>query len=213
MKQLVVLRRQPWRENDWLLDVFCATAGRQTLVCSARLMPDYYCVYEADRSSAHDWPRLTVLRPIEHWPLCHEYWICAAYVNELLLRFLPEREPLPVLWQQYQHTLQAFAAQQYPAPWLRLFETCLLQQMGYGVAWQQDAFGQPIDASAYYVMDVQQGWRLAQEQESGYLGQWLLEWASGDSRSPHIWRMARDVLRTIIDARLDRPLVSRDFFV
>lgn len=211
MKQLVVLRRQPWRENDWLLDVFCATVGRQTLVCSSRLLPEYYRLYEADWRVASDWSSLTVLQPKTQWRLCDEYWICAAYVNELMLRLVPDREPLPLLWEQYQHTLNAFAEQQHPAPWLRLFETCLLQQTGYGVTWQQDALGQPIAATAYYVMDGQQGWRLARAQESGYLGQWLLEWAGGQSRRPEIWRMARDVLRTVIDARLDRPLVSRDF--
>lgn len=213
MKQLVVLRRQPWRENDWLLDVFSATTGRQSVVCSSRLMPDYYRLYAADWRDEQDWPRLTVLQQTEHWPLLNEHWICAAYVNELLLRFLPDREPLPLLWQQYQHTLHAFAEQHYPAPWLRLFETVLLQQVGYGISWQQDALGLPIVPNARYAMDGLQGWQRVQDQTSGYLGEWILAWAKGNSRRPELWRMARDVLRTVIDARLDRPLVSRDFLI
>lgn len=211
MKQLVVLRRQPWRESDWLLDVFEATSGRQTLVCSSRFIPDYYCLYQADWNHASDWPRLTVMQPKAHWSIGHGYWVCAGYLNELLLRFLPEREPLSLLWQHYQYTLQAFAEQQHPAPWLRLFETMLLQQMGYGFSWQQDAQGQPLQPNAAYVMDALHGWRLAQRTEAGFPGAWILEWAEGHSRRPEVWRMARDVLRTVIDARLDRPLISRDF--
>lgn len=88
------------------------------------------------------------------------------YLNEILVKLLPNEEPLPELWQAYQSTLSNIAQlfrtdssnNLLLLKWhLRRFETLLFEQLGYGLDFTTDALGQLIDLAKSYRYQLQEG--------------------------------------------------------
>ena len=142
MQALIILQRQPLREQDWLLDVFSRQRGRLSLVLNRpRLAPDLFTLYQGDWQPVQDWPALKGWQQQQCWPLQDTALFCGFYLNELLVKLLPRYEALPALFDAYQAALNGLHSSPVADPWLRLFEVQLLAQLGYGFSWQQDALG------------------------------------------------------------------------
>lgn len=210
MQALIVLQRQPLREQDWLLDVFSRQRGRLSLVLNRpQTVPDLFTLYQGDWQPAQDWPALKGWHRQQTWPLQDTALFCGFYLNELLVKLLPRHEPQPALFATYQATLNGLHNSPVADPWLRLFEVQLLTQLGYGFSWQQDSSGQPLQAGQYYRFVPGQGFSPA---ASGLAGADLLAFASGANALP-LWRLARAVLRQALDHVLQQPLLSRELLL
>lgn len=81
----------------------------------------------------------------------HQY--AALYLNEILWRLLPTEDPMPLLWQHYQNSLQQLK-QPLTADELRLclrqFETYLFNELGFALTLKHDSLDQPIESVAIY---------------------------------------------------------------
>ncbi|MGP5211221.1 DNA repair protein RecO [Psychrobacter alimentarius] len=89
--------------------------------------------------------------PYENITGQHQY--SALYLNEILWRLLPTEDPMPVLWQHYQNSLQQLR-QPLSANELRLclrqFEQHLFNELGFTLALTYDSVQNPIDAGSSY---------------------------------------------------------------
>lgn len=208
MKHFVVLQAQPWREQDWLLDVFGQFGRQRLLLNKPSTPPGLFHHYQGD------WPNQTLpairaWQSVKHCALTGTALYCGLYMNELLGLLLPDHEPCMALFNQYQHSLTALAQEQLPDPWLRLFEGQLLHTLGYGVVWHQDSQARPIHPLSYYQFKPRQGFELVGQQAQHFSGADLLAIHQG-SRDPLHWRMIRNIMRAAFDDILPRPLVSRE---
>lgn len=210
MQALIILQRQPLREQDWLLDVFSARRGRLSLVLNRPAqIPDLFTLYEGDWQPAQDWPALKGWSLTQDWPLQDSALFCGLYLNELLVRLLPRHEPHPSLFEHYQATLNGLHDSELADPWLRLFEMQLLQQLGYGFSWRHDHLGLPVQPQQTYTFVAGQGFVPA---AAGIAGTDLLAFAGG-ARTLTLWRMARNILRQALDHALQQPLLSRELWL
>ncbi len=81
----------------------------------------------------------------------HQY--SALYLNEILWRLLPTEDPMPVLWQHYQHSLRQLR-QPLSANELRLclrqFEQHLFDALGFTLTLTDDSVQDTIEADCFY---------------------------------------------------------------
>ena len=206
MKSFWLLQKQPWREQEWLLELFSREQGR--LWVSSRSGADQLILYQGDWSEGRDWPKLPLLQ--SHW--CRDWsdaqLACGCYLTELLAQLLPSGEALPELFDVYSQALTHLADGSHPSPWLRLFEQRLLHVLGYGFSWTEDVHGWPIEADNYYLFAAPDGWQKASIRHTDAIaGSWLIEFASGSHR-PELWQMARKALQAALQHYLQRPLIS-----
>ncbi|WP_430459606.1 DNA repair protein RecO [Thalassolituus sp. LLYu03] len=217
MAALLVLQRQPLREQEWLLDILTDTAGRLSVVASGRIEPQLLHVYSGFWASADDWPRLRALELTGALQPEGQNLYCALYLTELLTRLVPKGEPLPALFAAFCDTLRGLQGAGLPDPWLRLFEMRLLSALGYGFSWQSDCAGQPIDEDVLYLFKAREGFvresgRVSAAGQGRLLrGQDIRRFAQGQADVSG-FACAKRVLRIAIDDLLDKPLVSRELF-
>ena len=81
----------------------------------------------------------------------HQY--AALYLNEILWRLLPTEDPMPILWQHYQNSLDALK-KPLTADELRLclrqFESYLFDELGFSLTLHQDSLENPIEPEQVY---------------------------------------------------------------
>ena len=142
--------------------------------------------------------------------LVGEALICGFYLNELLVRLLPQGEECDLLLDGYGQTLQALLLAEQPAAVvLRPFEALLLAHLGFELDWLQDGHGQSLVADARYHFTASDGWVAGGRPPRQVRGATLLQ-----MNLPHHtdeWlQAARAVLRLMLDELLgDKPLQSR----
>lgn len=224
-----VLHSRPWRESSLLLDVFSAERGR--LRISARgvkgrkrsplaglLQP--FVPLRLQCRTAHDYLHLQQAElsgvPLN---LQDEAGLCGLYVNELLMRLLPEQDAHPELFVAYSRVLHALALAVDETA-LRRFEWALLGALGYAVDLQADADGERFRAGAQYRLDPHAGWvymasgsvaSTGAAASAAASGEALLTLADGDwsQQAPLVKRM----MRRLLDAHLgDKPLATRELW-
>lgn len=208
MAALLILQRQPLREQEWLLDVFSDSHGRLRLSASSRQTPQLLSLYRGHWAAEQDWPRVRALEWQENLAASGSGLYCGLYLTELLYRLLPQAEAAPDLFQALCETLRGIAGGGLPDPWLRLFEIRLLNALGYGVNWHTDNRGQALNPDQSYRFVAREGLVPAAQ---GMTGQDLLNFAAGRADMA-AFAAAKQVLRSAIDNLLDKPLVSRELF-
>ncbi|HEY9035059.1 MAG TPA: DNA repair protein RecO [Pseudomonadales bacterium] len=83
---------------------------------------------------------------------------CLAYVNELMLHFLPAGQPAPALFHDYSYLVQAMAIDRSPERVLRLYEFALLDELGCVPDFSWDSSrNAPLQAGRCYSIDPQRG--------------------------------------------------------
>lgn len=91
--------------------------------------------------------------PLRYQQISGQQQYAALYLNEILWRLLPIEDPMPVLWQHYQDTLQQLK-QPLSADELRLclrqFEQHLFQQLGFAISLAQDSTLVDIEQDSTY---------------------------------------------------------------
>lgn len=159
--------------------------------------------------------------PLAHCRLRGDALFAGFYVNELLMRTLRHEEPVRDLFQHYARTLTELAAAADVQAALRRFERRLLEELGYGLAFDADlASGRPIsDAKTYRLVDGE-GFLQVPDAATGDSARGVLLSGSdinaigaGDYRQAHVLRAAKRVFRRALARRLNgRPLATRQLF-
>ncbi len=227
-----ILHRRPFRETSLLLQVLTADYGRIALVARG---------VRTERSKLR-----AVLQPFSPLVLSFqgrgdlmtlqsaesnglplflqgERLASGFYLNELLVRFLPESDASPTLFAAYSRTLTAIAASSASNSLeltLRLFEKQLLEELGYGLLFIQSIpDAQPFFAERFYRFYPGQGFVLSSADEMArcdtvFSGKSLLALASGALPDENSLRDAKRLLRMALAALPGaRPLQSRRLFV
>ena len=142
--------------------------------------------------------------------------ILAMYTNELLSRLLPEAEKHQKVFDGYWDYLgvinkQSDTKKEYS---LRLFENLLLAELGYGLEFNKDSTGSPIDSKLEYQFQEHNG--FVPRADGNIPGEVLLVVDDGGGNDrlnvdflAILKKLNRKRLRSILG---ERPLKSRELF-
>lgn len=232
-----VLHRRDYRNTSLLVDLYSRDQGRLRLIAkgarrrrgSGPLLQPFSPLL-VSWTGRSDLATLTdVERAVAPPALRGAGLLCGFYLNELLERLLAPGDADAELFMDYARTLDALADLEQDrrsagdgarALLLRRFELRLLAAVGYGLALQHSAAGDPIVADRRYRYRVGQGAPIEDRRGRAaspadgipVVGSTLLGLAAGrlDQAGQ---REARDLLRAVLAPHLgDRPLRSRQLY-
>lgn len=222
-----ILHTRPYRDTSMLVDVLTPQFGRVGLVARgvrSRKTPKRNLLNPFARllisfQGKTDLKLLTQFEA-EGTPayLSGNHLFSGFYVNELLVRLLPEMDAHEDIFALYEHTLELLAQQQLLEPVLRQFELKLLESLGFGIDLTADAkSGEPLVAGRNYCLDPTGGFYLADDSvpfNFQFPGEHIGAFAVGDLSSPEVRQTAKRVTRTLLRPLLgNKPLKSRELFV
>lgn len=226
LEKAYVLHQRPYRESSLLVDLMTEQYGRITATAFNARGPktrfrgqlQLYTPMLVSWSGRGDLVSLTQLElagvPLR---LTGQGLLCGFYVNELLLRLLPEYDAFPKVFNLYEKTLRQLMVVDHLQVPLRLFEKKLLDRLGYGLPLEHEAgTSQPIEPDALYRFVPEQGFMRVQHADERYVtchGRTLLALAQGDLTNQIVLKQAKLVLRVALQVWLgQKPLASRLLF-
>ncbi len=221
-----VLHTRPYRDTSMLVDFITPGCGRVTAVARgvrSRKTPRRNLLNPFTRLliSFQGKTDLKLLTHFEaegaHFSLVAKYLFSGFYLNELLVRLLPELDSHPDTYSLYEKSLQALTAQQDLEPVLRHFELQLLADLGYEIDFFSDAqSGQSIEAGLNYCLDPQSGFYLAQNEtphNAQFPGQHICAIAQRELFEAEVKQTAKRITRALLKPLLgNKPLTSRELF-
>ncbi len=140
------------------------------------------------------------------------------YLNELLIRLLPEWDAHENIYLLYINALLGLGGGMAIEPILRRFETALLTELGYGIDWSIDALtNREIDPEHHYALDVEKGFVLVNEHnnnEYSFLGEDIISAGTSNYKLKSTLRAAKLINRLLLKPLLgSKPLQARALFV
>lgn len=94
-----------------------------------------------------------VLEAVPYSNISGQHQYAALYINEILWRLLPTEDPMPVLWQHYQISLQQLKQPLNDSELrlcLRQFEQYLFTELGFTLTLTHDNVEDPIESDCTY---------------------------------------------------------------
>ncbi|MBS1214003.1 MAG: repair protein RecO [Proteobacteria bacterium] len=223
LEESFVLHRRPYRESSLLVDIFSRQRGvLRVLAKGARrskggrtaLLQPFVPLNISWAGNAE----LPILSGAESLSgacrLGGTALYCGFYLNELLLRLLPAHDPHPELFQFYGESLRHLESAERLDETLRFFELSLLEEIGYGLALDQDVVtGVAIEADKHYVYRVDEGARESAPGPDTLRGSTLLGLRQRQLAGASELREAKRLMRMVLGHYLgNRPLKSRELF-
>lgn len=222
-----VLHRRPFRETSVIVELLTRDFGRVSgVVRGARGGASHL---EPFSEIVVTWRGRGQLATVLRWEattaprLSGDCLFAGLYVNELLVKTLQQDEPAAALFAHYREAIAGLAASVDVAPILRTFERRLLDELGYGLAFDVDVqSGRPIERGNRYDIVVGEGFReratnSASASRGGngqgppvLTGGEIAAIADGDYRLGRVRRAARQVFGSALELRLGgRQLTTR----
>lgn len=222
-----ILHARPYRDTSLLIDLLTPDFGRVTAIARGvrknktpkRQLLNPFSRLLVSWQGKTDMKLLTNFEADNHFlTLTANHLYSGFYLNELLVRLLPEVDAHNGLYFAYEECLDVLQAGAEIEPLLREFEFRLLAELGYGLDFTSDARNHcAIDAAGLYECHVQEGFFSAGlDIPAQYLlrGEWLLAIAAGDYSQPAVRLAAKQLTRRMLRPLLGgRPLNSRALFV
>lgn len=154
---------------------------------------------------------------------------CGFYLNELSHRVIPTNEPLDHVFELYQtHLKQLYTANltminsnehdkaavsEQIEGILRNYEFQLLCELGFGVEFDFDAYGEPIEVTKHYQFVREVGFCPSEDIHRSFSGKTLFAIAQGDYQTQTVRRQAKALSRYLLKPLLgSKPLKSRELF-
>lgn len=210
-----LIHRRPFRNTSLTVDLFLPALGRVGAVVRGGrkdpLLAPFTPLWVALKPSGEMYSLRACEPRGNRLMLTGKALYCGFYLNELLTRLLYRDDPNPSVWPLYEQALSDLLTQTPFDITLRQFELAALEQIGYGIALDQDVHGHGLDPEALYQLNPEQG--LAKtETGAGYAGVDLLAIAQGDWH-PAARKAALSLCRQLLAPHLgNRPLKSRELF-
>lgn len=225
-----ILHTYPYLETSLILETFTRGYGRVSMIAKGARRPR-----SAMRGVLNGFQPLTLtwfgksdlktLKAAEHsriYPqLQGQPLLSAFYLNELILKLSHREDPHEGLFDAYDLALQRLLQVRPPpegekktptrtvGPILRQFEKQLLSELGYGLVFDHDAAGQPIDAGSRYIFIVERGAVLAGSREAAanaaveLRGKTLLDMADDDYSDAVTAQQSKQLMRHVINHHLN----------
>ena len=216
-----LIHRRMYQGSSLLLDFFTCHYGKIRLVArgarsNKTSLQMFQCMNisyrgRSDLKNLTDWESSDQPRRLLGNDL-----VLAMYTNELLSRLLPEAEKHQKIFDGYWNFLriineQSETEKEYS---LRLFENLLLEELGYGLEFNKDFKGNPIDSELEYHFQEHNG--FVARADGTIPGEVLLiveDGGSNDRLSVNhlsiLKKLNRKRLRSILG---EKPLKSRELF-
>ncbi|WP_371188403.1 DNA repair protein RecO [Thalassotalea maritima] len=230
-----VLHLRPYRDNARLVNlltendghvsavVYTSSSGKNSKLGS--LQP--FSLLQVSLQGAGSLPILNKIERAEKsLNLQSQYLYSGFYLNELLVRLLPENISLDCLFADYHRTLLAFTQQNTLEPLLRQFELALLEELGLGLDFStlESSLAEPEPTQQavslthpiqWYCYHKEQGFLLASANAkmAVYNGQHLLAIAHGNLTEGDVLLTCKRLMRQVLFELLGgKPLNSRRLF-
>jgi len=219
-----ILHTRPYRDTSMLVDFITPEFGRITAVARgvrSRKTPKRNLLNPFTRLliSYQGKSDLKLLTHFEaegtHFSLVAKHLFSGFYLNELLVRLLPELDAHPHTFSLYEQSLQALTAQRDLEPLLRHFELHLLAELGYGIDFASDSqSGESIAMDLYYCLDTQSGFYLANSESNfQFSGRHIHAIAQREFSDAEVKHTAKRITRALLKPLLgNKPLTSRELF-
>ena len=223
-----VLHRRPFRDTSAMVELWTESTGRISVVARGIQRPrsPLRSLLQPFRPLLVSWvgrgemPTLTAAEadgvPL---PLAGERLLSGLYLNELLLKLLARGDAHPALFHAYRQTIVALlntaaADVAMEQRILRLFEKCLLTELGYGLLLDRDGrTGRVIDPQQVYRYDFDAGpvpipATTTASDEHQISGASLLALAQDQLATAEHLRQAKYLLRQAIDHHLGQQQIN-----
>jgi len=221
----IVVHTRPYRESSLLLSVLTLDHGLVTLVGRGVRGGRRGRALQPFTELRLGWSGRSSLGTLAGFEVEKQHWFqgnalaSAFYLTELITRLLDEREPHPRLFAGVRWALGEM--DRGPSFVLRSFEKLLLEELGYGLDFEQDVGGDPLQPGAYYRLVPDQGFsrlrRIGADngaESRGVDGALLLEMGKGEFSDLRVRRAAKGVFGEALAGHLGpRPLLSRQLLV
>ena len=137
-----LLHSRPYRDSSLLVDLLSEEHGHVSAVVyvgkskksnkKGLLQP--FSSLQIELKGQSDLKTLSQIEPAQKsLQLSSKFLYSGFYLNELMVRLLPENIPCPDLFQLYQTSIYALSLQQSIEPVLRRFELSLLEELGMSI--------------------------------------------------------------------------------
>jgi len=216
-----ILHHRPYRDTSRILEVITRDHGRLSLFArgvrgpkaklASVLQP--FQLLLLSWSGRGEAAQLTGAESADHHPPMPAACLMASfYLNELLMKLTTRHDPLPVLFDDYQATVEGLRQGVLLEPSLRIFEKRLLDTLGYGLDLATQAqTGKPVEPDEYNHFRPAQGLFPTVAEAAGALsGRSLISLASEQLRSGRDLEDARRLLQAALAQCLEgRELSTR----
>ena len=179
-----ILNRRNYQESSLIVDVFSLQFGRISLVAKGALRSkkNWSALLQAFQPLLLSWSGRSTLKtltmveaPSKPLSLKSERLYCAYYLNELVLKLLPEQETNSGIFASYVQALQSLEDNNKLEVILRLFEYDLLKQLGLAPDFFRDIDGIDIIEENLYSLIPSHGFdKLSLDSSEGEDGSHIL---------------------------------------
>lgn len=220
-----VLHTRPYRESSQLVDLFTFNYGRIRAVSrggrKSKSSPLTPFVQQNMTWGGRGDLKTLYGTETEGYPLVLQgtQLYTGLYLNELLVRTLPEQDAHQDVFYYYSRLLPSLASGQQVQPLLRQFEITLLKSLGYELVLSVAAdSGEAVEAGRDYLYIPDLGLQSGFDRHmvhSGVLvkGEHLLAMERSDYECADVLRSAKHLLRAALLPLLgSKPMYSRELF-
>lgn len=223
LQPAVVLHSRQYRETSLLVDCFTRDYGRLSLIARGarkgknaqiRLLQPFQAIALSFQGKSSLKTLLSVELVSLSKPLEGKRLYCGYYLNELLLRLLPEQDAHSDIFEDYLSALSGLRSVTSVEFFIRRFEWQLLNHLGYCVSFRTDTSGLPISSQAYYRLTLEQGFIATAISASSYPGEAILALAEGRNCNDDLQPIQKRLMRELLKPHLgNKPLRSRQMFI
>ncbi len=217
-----VIAARPYRESSLLLELLTREEGRSGALArgvrtaarggARRASLEPFRLLALDCRGRGELRTLVAAEILaEPPPLCGRRLFAGLYLNELVYRLLPRREPHPRLFERYAVSLAELAASPHPGWALLRFERDLLAELGYALELERDARGRPIEPAMHYRFEPEGAPRPSAERAS-LPGAAFLALAADEPPPRDVERHCRRLLTQAFAAHFPGRLRSPSWF-
>lgn len=221
-----VLHKRAYQNSSSIVNLFTATHGRVDVVAKGSVVKSGKSRFNLQNFQAlniqcrgkTDLLNLSQAEAVSQPVILQgKALFCALYVNELLKELLPKHDSVPAVFALYQQTLNAIEDAKDGTALeiaLRCFELQLLDELGYGIAFEDADRSSALDDELSYRYIPEQGFVNADKLRGGFDGKVLNSLSAFDLSEPETRKQAKQLLRQVIAHHLGgKPLKSRELFV
>ncbi|QOL25580.1 DNA repair protein RecO [Thalassotalea sp. LPB0316] len=220
-QQAYLLHSRPFKEHQLIIDLLTQRDGKVSAVISSghslkankRGILQPFSLFSLQLSGRHQLKKASQLESChQHRVLVGNSLYSGLYINELLVRLLPECVPCELLFEQYGQAIESLNKSDTIEPILRTFEMQLLDELGFSLNFttveeSSHQYWQFIAEQGF--VEANQGSQLPIYQRSD-----LLNIAQANYQAQSVLTTHKVLMRQMINHLLGhKPLKSRELFM